>query len=336
MYMRTVLSKCNYSACSFLSRVLRYQFVFYASPLSHLQLMVPHDYENPPNGKFNIAFILQRSSTDSAARLEGDLDDCFHEHKLNEDDELIPLSFRTTWKEMKFEKKITIPGYYHLYFSNCEKSTHSSFELSLTEYNVDPRTGAKIFLSAGKASLPTWFFVLCGSFIVQLGVWTNVLRKQRQDIRTIHYLMTVVLVLKIFTLFFESLKYHSLKTTGHNNGWSVMFYIFSFLKGTLMFAVIILIGTGWSYLKPFLTDRDKQIMLAVLVVQLIVNIAMVIVDETAPGSAGWLTWSDILHLLDMICCCVILLPIVWSIRHLRQAAAADGKGHAHVSGLSFA
>ena len=36
--------------------------------------------------------------------------------------------------------------------------------------------------------------------------------------------------------------------------------------------------------------------------------------------------GDILHLVDIICCCAVLLPIVWSIRHLRQAAGADGKG----------
>jgi len=66
-------------------------------------------------------------------------------------------------------------------------------------------------------------------------------------------------------------------------------------------------------------------MLVVLVVELMVQIAMVVLDETTPGSAGWLTWRDILHLLDMVCCCVILLPIVWSIRHLRLAAQEDTK-----------
>ena len=62
-----------------------------------------------------------------------------------------------------------------------------------------------------------------------------------------------------------------------------------------------------------------------LPLQVLVNTAMVVVEETPPGTNGWMTWRDILHLLDVICCCGILFPIVWSIRHLREAAEADGK-----------
>lgn len=64
-----------------------------------------------------------------------------------------------------------------------------------------------------------------------------------------------------------------------------------------------------------------------------INVAMVIVDETTPGASGWMTWRDLLHILDMICCCIILLPIVWSIRHLRDAAGADGKAAANFARL---
>ncbi len=49
---------------------------------------------------------------------------------------------------------------------------------------------------------------------------------------------------------------------------------------------------------------------------------MVVLEElsqTAPGSLRWLTWRDLFHLVDIACCCAILFPIVWSIRHLRQA-----------------
>ncbi len=61
-------------------------------------------------------------------------------------------------------------------------------------------------------------------------------------------------------------------------------------------------------------------------VQVLINVCMIVLDEEAPGAYGWLTWRDVLHLADMLCCCAILFPIFWSIKSLKQAAEADGKG----------
>ena len=49
-----------------------------------------------------------------------------------------------------------------------------------------------------------------------------------------------------------------------------------------------------------------------------------VLDENTPASRAWFTWRDILHLVDIICCCAILFPIVWSIKHLREAAGVRG------------
>lgn len=43
--------------------------------------------------------------------------------------------------------------------------------------------------------------------------------------------------------------YHLIRATGHAEGWSVAFYFFTFIRGILFFTVVVLIGTGWSYLK---------------------------------------------------------------------------------------
>lgn len=137
--------------------------------------------------------------------------------------------------------------------------------------------------------------------------------------------MLIVVIFKALSLFTETFVQHTLKTRGVHDGWSAAFYVFSFIKGMIMFTTIVLIGTGWSYLKPFLTDRDKQLVLAVMVVQAMVNIAIIAVDESTPGSYGGMRWRDILHILDIICCTAILFPIVWSIRHLRAASGTDSK-----------
>lgn len=298
--------------------------------VKNFQLMVPQDYQAPDEKNFNIAFVIQHSSNDSPTRADESAEHCFHK-EISVDsylgEEVIPLSSRSDWRSLRISRTMNSNsgGFYHLYFSNCEANTHASFSVTLTQYNIDPITKEKIFLSVGTAQLPTLFFLVCAGFMGELLLWLYTIRQHPHMIRTIHYLMTILLIFKILTLFCEAFKYHSLKVSGHNDGWSTMYYIFSFLKGTLMFVVIILIGTGWSYIKPFLTERDKQIVLGMLVAQVLVNVAMVVVDEMAPGQAGWVTWSDLLHLLDMICCCAVLLPIVWSIKHLRSVASADGK-----------
>ena len=103
----------------------------------------------------------------------------------------------------------------------------------------------------------------------------------------------------------------------------------------LLFTVILLIGSGYSLIKGYLNDKEKRVIACVLALQVIDNVAMVVLEETAPGSQLWLTWRDILHLVDIICCCAVLFPIVWSIRHLRQAAETDGKMYINVQKLQL-
>jgi hypothetical protein len=36
--------------------------------------------------------------------------------------------------------------------------------------------------------------------------------------------------------------------TGHPEGWNIAYYVFTFARAVLFFTVVILIGTGWSYM----------------------------------------------------------------------------------------
>lgn len=42
---------------------------------------------------------------------------------------------------------------------------------------------------------------------------------------------------------------HYVALTGSPDGWNIAYYIFTFFRGILFFTVIVLIGTGWSYMK---------------------------------------------------------------------------------------
>ena len=58
-------------------------------------------------------------------------------------------------------------------------------------------------------------------------------------------------------------------------------------------------------------------------------------DEDSPADRDWFTWRDIFHLLDIICCCAVLFPIVWSIKRLREAATTDGKAARNAEKLAL-
>ena len=151
----------------------------------------------------------------------------------------------------------------------------------------------------------------------------------------IHHLFTLLILVKILTTFFEVFKYQYLKTHGYASFWDVMYFTFQTFKGILVFVIIALIGTGWSFLKPFLADKEKRILMIVLPLQVIANVAKIVIDESMPGTRSWFTWADILHIVDLICCCLVLFPIVWSINSLREAAAHDGKAARNMTKLQL-
>jgi len=78
-------------------------------------------------------------------------------------------------------------------------------------------------------------------------------------------------------------------------------------------------------MKPFLADREKQILMFVVPLQVFANVAIVVMDETTPAARSWFSWRDLWHIVDILCCCAVLFPIVWSIKHLREASEIDDK-----------
>ena len=61
--------------------------------------------------------------------------------------------------------------------------------------------------------------------------------------------------------------FHMIGAHGHPEGWNVAYYISTATRGVLFFVVVILIATGWSYMKPFLAEREKQILMVVVPLQ---------------------------------------------------------------------
>ncbi|XP_065858472.1 protein CANDIDATE G-PROTEIN COUPLED RECEPTOR 7 [Euphorbia lathyris] len=221
-----------------------------------------------------------------------------------------------------------------LVFANCLSSVKVSMDIHSAMYNLE-KGGKRDYLSAGKTILPRVYFLFSIIYVILVGLWIHVLYKKRLTVYGIHFFMLAVVVLKTMNLLCEAEDKSYIKKTGTAHGWDVLFYIFSFLKGITLFTLIVLIGTGWSFLKPYLQDKEKKVLIIVIPLQVVANIAQVVIDETGPYGQDWITWKQIFLLVDVICCCAVLFPIVWSIKNLREAARTDGKAAVNLMKLTL-
>ncbi|EHA8586636.1 protein GPR107-like [Cocos nucifera] len=227
------------------------------------------------------------------------------------------------------------PGQYTLVFANCLPRLRVSMSVRSAMYNLDIRTGRRAYLSVGAAALPVIYFLLFLAYAALAVAWVAVLLRKRCAVFRIHYFMLAVVVLKALNLLCEAEDKSYIERTGSAHGWDVLFYIFSFLKGISLFTLIVLIGTGWSFLKPYLQDRDKKVLMVVIPLQVVANIAQVAIDESGLYARDWVTWKQVLLLVDVVCCCAVLFPIVWSIKNLREAARTDGKAAVNLLKLTL-
>ncbi|GMY39849.1 protein CANDIDATE G-PROTEIN COUPLED RECEPTOR 7 [Fagus crenata] len=75
--------------------------------------------------------------------------------------------------------------------------------------------------------------------------------------------------------------------------------------------------------------------MVVIQLQILENIAYVVLEETSLASTAWLTTWHIIFLVDMMCCGAVFLPIFWSISSLEEASKTKGKAARTLEKLTF-
>lgn len=226
-------------------------------------------------------------------------------------------------------------GFYYLTFNNCKGRskipyahrdgvyTPTSFNLSMLIHETNYPEN---YLSAGAMPLPQMYFVLSVMFFLIGCIWVNFIARQKESAFKIHYLMTTLVFAKSCSLLFHGINYHYIALDGQPVvTWAYIYYATRSLKGALFFITLALIGSGWSFIKHILSEKDKKIILVIVGLQIIAHIAEIVLDESTEGEASNEFWSDLCSLVDLFSCVVILYPITWSVRHLEEASKTDGK-----------
>uniref|UniRef100_A0A7M4E8H7 G protein-coupled receptor 107 n=1 Tax=Crocodylus porosus TaxID=8502 RepID=A0A7M4E8H7_CROPO len=208
-------------------------------------------------------------------------------------------------------------GLYNLYFYKCVGSDMQtsdqllfSLDIEITEKNPES------YLSADEIPLPKLYISMALFFFLSGTVWIHVLRKRRNDVFKIHWLMAALPFTKSLSLVFHAIDYHYISSQGFPiEGWAVVYYITHLLKGALLFITIALIGTGWAFIKHILSDKDKKIFMIVIPLQVLANVAYIIIESTEEGTTEYGLWKEILFLVDLLCCGAILFPVLKLFRH---------------------
>ncbi|XP_015176178.1 PREDICTED: protein GPR107 isoform X1 [Polistes dominula] len=226
-------------------------------------------------------------------------------------------------------------GLYNLYFHNCPNyKGNTQVALDFTIRIAEINRGN--FLSAGEMPLPALYFMMAFLFLFSGCFWVFILKKSKHPVFKIHYLMTVLVFLKSLSLLFHGINYHFIQTKGeHVAAWAILYYITHLLKGAVLFITIVLVGTGWTFIKHILADKDKKLFMIVIPLQVLANVAEIIIEEGEEGDIENQTWRDVFILVDLLCCGAISFPIVWSIRHLQEAAHTDGKAAVNLRKLKL-
>ncbi|KAK1403446.1 Protein CANDIDATE G-PROTEIN COUPLED RECEPTOR [Heracleum sosnowskyi] len=230
---------------------------------------------------------------------------------------------------------VSSPNEYSLFFANCAPESQVTMVVRTEVYNLDNGGTTKDYLSAGSTQLPALYFLFSLVYIGFLAVWAYNCFNNKRSVHRIHLLMGGLLVMKALNLICAAEDKHYVKVTGTPHGWDVLFYIFQFIRVVLLFTVIVLIGTGWSFLKPFLQEKEKKVLMIVIPLQVLANLASVVIGETGPFIKDWVTWNQVFLLVDIVCCCAIIFPIVWSIRSLRETSKTDGKAARNLAKLTL-
>ncbi|CAK9140521.1 unnamed protein product [Ilex paraguariensis] len=226
---------------------------------------------------------------------------------------------------------VTVPNEYSLYFANCVAELQVTMDVRTELYNLD--SGAsKDYLSAGLTQLPSIYFLFFLIYSYFLGFWLYHCYRTRRSVHRIHLLMTLLIITQTLNLVILAKYKQCVKVTGTAHKWNILVYAFQLIRVLLLSTVIISIGTWWSFLEPSLQGKGgKKVLMIVIPLQVLSNVASMVIGETSPFTKDWVTWRQGFLLVDIVCC----FTIIFSIRSsLRKASKMDGKAARNLGKLS--
>ncbi|XP_052626861.1 protein CANDIDATE G-PROTEIN COUPLED RECEPTOR 7 [Lactuca sativa] len=214
--------------------------------------------------------------------------------------------------QTSFNKTYTItnPGMNSLFFVNCNYESVVTMDGRVALYNTNDGT-TKNYLSGELRQLPFLYIFSAFIYVCFLGFWILVCFKNRRSFHRVHLLMGVLLVMNLVVLISAATDLYYVKFTGTPHGSDVLYHMCKFVRTVLLFTLIVLIGNGYCFWKPFLEVKEKLVLMIVILLQVWVNVYAIFEWKAGPYNNE----EDVVDSLsiDFICCFVIFVPIWFSV-----------------------
>ncbi|KAI9216720.1 lung seven transmembrane receptor-domain-containing protein [Blastocladiella britannica] len=224
-------------------------------------------------------------------------------------------------------------GYWSAFLVNCDQwssldpsmMTGPALSIDLLHTAINPPNS---LLSAGMLFSPRIYLFSFVAYSLLMAAYSRMLRNTDAQVYTLHKLMLASIGMIIIDKAFHGIQAYYLSTGYEAKGWAVAMYASTFIKSTVLMSIFALIASGWSFVRPILPEGERKMVLWVIPIQVLSNLARVMVDAMEIGSSNWDTWDLVFIFLDFVSFVIILTAIMRTHKHLQLSLETDGKAAA--------
>ncbi|KAL2323321.1 hypothetical protein Fmac_027700 [Flemingia macrophylla] len=105
----------------------------------------------------------------------------------------------------------------------------------------------------------------------------------------------------------------------------ILFVLSRFARVVLLFAVVVLVGTRWTFLHPINRKGKTVLFFLIIPLQILAHVAFAVIDKTEPYIQNWVTWNQVFFLLDFISCCAVVVLFASAMLLLRRITSKAQK-----------
>eukprot|EP00667_Euglena_gracilis_P009475 EG_transcript_9639 len=211
------------------------------------------------------------------------------------------------------------PGLYSLYFFDCSPGRRHSFDIDVHEYNSQP-DGTRLYLPVGDQPLPALHWTAAAAMAVGAWWWRRAMVAHRPQLKALHAVMFVVVVLTVVSLCAAAAYYTVLNHTGRvGMTMAAMYHVPNAFARILTLLTITLLGIGWSLGARPLLRGQKALLLGVSLSAAVSSVLWAWSTELSEGHGQWEAMRRWWRLLGGLASLLAVYPLI---RRIYRSVAA--------------